>query len=257
MRIIVITQDEPFYLPLFFAKIKSLLKKHKARIIILPATRGFKGPLKQTKKYYHLYGLPLFLRQSLKFSLYKTLGLINSFSRFYSVASLARANKIPFASIKDLRKKQSLEKIKKASPDLIISIAPPQIFPPELLQIPALGCINIHQGLLPKYRGINPSFWALLNDEKETGVSIHFMDQKIDNGPILLQEKVKIETAETLHSLYLKNIEIGAAMLAKAVALIEKGDYQTIPNPKSDATYFSFPDKKSAKRFRGRGKKFF
>jgi len=257
MRIIIITQDEPFYLPLFFAEIKSLFKKHHITVIILPKTQGLKDCLKFTKQYYNLYGPLLFLKQGFKFVGYKTLGRIIPKEAPRSITSLLKKNKISLLKTKKISDQNTGKRIKKISPDLIISIAAPQILPEGLLNLPRHGCINIHQALLPKYRGINPSFWVLLNQEKETGVSIHFMDKKIDNGPILLQEKVEVSPAETLDSLYLKNIKIGARMLQEAIQLIEQGNYQTIPNPEAKATYFSFPDKKAARRFKKLNKNFF
>lgn len=260
MRIIAITQDEPFYLPLLFDRMRNLWEKHESTIIILPSAQNGVDFLKLVKKHYDLYGFPVFLQQASKFAVLKTLNFFLGLSpspRFYSVALFAQKNQIPCLQMKNLQDQQSLRQIKNLKPDLIISIAPPQIFPQKLLAIPEFGCINIHQGLLPQYQGINPSFWALLNSEKETGVTVHFMDQKIDHGPILLQQKVKISPQETLHSLYLKNIGLGARLLTKAVRLIENDDYQTLPNPQKKASYFSFPDKQSARKFRKSGNKFF
>ena len=81
--------------------------------------------------------------------------------------------------------------IKKLSPDIIIVSSFNQIIPKPIISIPKLGVINIHPSLLPKYRGATPTVWALMNGEKETGVTIHFIeDERIDNGNIITQSRL-------------------------------------------------------------------
>ena len=88
--------------------------------------------------------------------------------------------------------KESLSTLKSLDADLFISIAA-IIFKRRFLDIPRLGTLNLHTALLPKYRGLMPSFWVLKNKEKQTGVSVFFVDEGIDSGPILVQKKFNIE----------------------------------------------------------------
>lgn len=108
-----------------------------------------------------------------------------------------------------------LDEIRVSCPDIIISAYYRKIFPKELIDIPNLGVINIHPSLLPEYRGPVPTAWAILNGEKEFGISIHKVDAGIDTGDILVQEKYKIYDNETGHDLYLRAMDIGAKLFIK------------------------------------------
>jgi methionyl-tRNA formyltransferase len=106
-----------------------------------------------------------------------------------------------------------LDEIKKINPDIIISAYYRKIFPKELLNLSRLGVINIHPSLLPYYRGPVPTAWAILNNEKEFGITIHQVDSGIDTGDILVQKKYEIHDQETGHELYLRAMDLGAKLL--------------------------------------------
>ena len=122
----------------------------------------------------------------------------------------------------------------------------------EFLSIPEIGCLNRHCALLPKYRGLLAPFWTYLNGEKESGVSIHFIDKEIDNGPILVQKRVNIERFDTFDSVLEKDFGLAPDAMLEAIDLIRRGDYSEhlIPNDKSIATYFSKPTLSDAIRYR-------
>lgn len=108
-----------------------------------------------------------------------------------------------------------LDEIRESCPDIIISAYYRKIFPKELIDIPNLGVINIHPSLLPEYRGPVPTAWAILNGEKEFGITIHKVDSGIDTGNILVQQKYKINDNETGHDLYLRAMDLGAKLFIK------------------------------------------
>jgi methionyl-tRNA formyltransferase len=124
------------------------------------------------------------------------------------------------------------------------------------LTLPPHGCINVHGGPLPKYRGRLPSFWALLNGERETGVTVHFMNEELDDGPIILQRRVSIVPGETQHSLILKTKRVGTELLLEALDRLEKGSVETLPNDRSQATYNTFPTPEDGRKFRRLGLRF-
>jgi methionyl-tRNA formyltransferase len=97
----------------------------------------------------------------------------------------------------------------------------------------------------------------MLNDEKEVGVSIHEMDESLDNGAILVQKKVLIHEKDSLHSLYLKTIEVGVEAMLEAIEKLDNNFCKRIFNDSNKATYFNFPKKEHGKLFRKKGKKFF
>ena len=106
-----------------------------------------------------------------------------------------------------------INKIKDSNPDIIFSVYYRKILSKEILNIPRLGCINIHPSLLPFYRGPAPTAWALLNNEKEVGLTIHYMDEGIDTGDVLVQKKVPVDPDETGFELYDKCMREGAELL--------------------------------------------
>lgn len=114
--------------------------------------------------------------------------------------------------------------LQNTEPDLIVvSAYGPPFLGPELLKLPRFGCLNLHPSLLPKYRGASPIPWAILNGEKETGVTIIRLSEKIDQGDILAQAKTEIEAQDTTLSLTKKLADLGAELLVKTVNLLPSG----------------------------------
>lgn len=116
-----------------------------------------------------------------------------------------------------------IEQIKKLEPDVICVVAYGKILPIEILEIPKLGCINVHASLLPKYRGAAPIQWAVLNGDKTTGVTTMYMDVGMDTGDMILKQEVEIGENETTGELWDRLAIIGADLLVKTLDQIEKG----------------------------------
>ncbi len=121
-----------------------------------------------------------------------------------------------------------INNIKKLKPDIICVVAYGKILPKGILEIPEKGCINLHASLLPKYRGAAPIQWAVLNGDKITGVSTMYMNEKMDEGDIILQEEVQIGEYETTGELWDRLKVIGADLLLKTINEIEKGTAKRI-----------------------------
>jgi methionyl-tRNA formyltransferase len=113
-----------------------------------------------------VFGISQFIKIATSYTKRKLLNAI-SFNDEYSVAKVAKSNGIPLIKTYSLRSESFIEEISSLSLDIIISIASSRIFGKPILSIPKLCCVNVHAGMLPKYRGINPSFWTLLNQEKK------------------------------------------------------------------------------------------
>ena len=131
-----------------------------------------------------------------------------------------------------------LNMIKDLNPDLICVVAYGKILPKEILDIPKNGCINVHASLLPKYRGAAPIQWAVLNGDKTTGVSTMYMNEKMDEGDIILQKETKIGEYETTGELWNRLMFIGADLLVETVKQIENG---TAPRIKQGENYTIAP----------------
>lgn len=122
-----------------------------------------------------------------------------------------------------VREPEFVEIIRDYKPDVIVVIAFGQIIPESILEIPKYGCVNIHGSLLPKYRGAAPIQWAVLDGEKESGVTSMLMDKGIDTGDILLKKSIKLAGDETSGSLFDKLMALGAETLLETLEGLEKG----------------------------------
>ncbi|MCS7064122.1 MAG: methionyl-tRNA formyltransferase [Methylacidiphilales bacterium] len=122
-----------------------------------------------------------------------------------------------------------LEQLRYEAPDLMVVAAYGQILKRPVLDLPRLGCLNIHASLLPKYRGPSPIQTAILNREKETGVTIMWMDEGLDTGDIFLQERVRLRRRETAVTLHDRLAELGSKMIIEAVRRIQSGQITRIP----------------------------
>ncbi len=129
------------------------------------------------------------------------------------------------------------QKIVDINPDLIITCAYGQIIPEELINLPRLGCINVHASLLPKYRGGAPIHWAKINGEEKTGVTIMYMDKNMDSGDIISQEELVINNEDTTESLFDKLSILGANLLIKTLPSILENNNDRI---KQDETLVSY-----------------
>ena len=163
------------------------------------------------------------------------------------VKEFAIENKITVFQPERVRKNQEfIDKIKKLKPDVICVVAYGKILPKEILEIPKLGCINVHGSLLPKYRGAAPIQWAILNGEEETGITTMYMDEQMDTGDMILSEKVKIGKDETTGQLWERLANVGGKLLVKTLKQIEEG---IAPRKKQtgEPTIAPMIDKKMAK----------
>lgn len=161
------------------------------------------------------------------------------------VKEYAVSNGIKVFQYKKIRV-EGVEDLKALKPDIMITCAFGQILSQEILDIPKLGVFNIHASLLPKYRGASPINYAILNGEKETGVTIMKTDAGIDTGDILFSEKVEIKEDETAGELFDKLSILGAEMIIKALKQIEKGDFVLTKQAEADATYTKMIKKEDA-----------
>lgn len=133
--------------------------------------------------------------------------------------------------------KSNVEEILSLEPDLIITCAYGQILPKEILDYPRLGCINVHASLLPKLRGGAPIHRAIINGFTETGVTIMYMDEKMDEGDMISSEKIAIEIDDTAESLHDKLSVLGRDLLLKTLPSVLDGTNQRIKQDNSLATY--------------------
>ena len=128
-----------------------------------------------------------------------------------------------YQPIKIKNNEEFIEEIRSLKPDVICVVAYGKILPKEILDIPALGCINVHGSLLPQYRGAAPIQWAVLNGDKKTGITTMYMNEGMDTGDMILKQEVEIGEDETTGELWDKLASVGAELLVETLKQIEKG----------------------------------
>lgn len=196
-------------------------------------------------------GTPDFAQESLKSLVennYKVIGVVTNPDKpkgrgmklvASPVKEYALEKNIPvYQPIKVKNNKEFIDKIKTLNPDVICVVAYGKILPKEILEIPKYGCINVHASLLPKYRGAAPIQWAVLNGDKETGVTTMYMDVGMDTGDMILKEKVEIGEDETTGELWDRLSKIGGELLVETLKQIENG---TAPREKQSDNFTMAP----------------
>jgi methionyl-tRNA formyltransferase len=123
------------------------------------------------------------------------------------------------------------------APDVVVVMAYGQILPRAVLQIPKMACLNLHASLLPRWRGAAPIQAAIAAGDRETGISVMFMDEGLDTGDVLLQRKIQIAAEETGGSLHDRLAQIAPEALSEALALLEQGKAPRVPQENPRATY--------------------
>lgn len=157
---------------------------------------------------------------------------------FDSVAELACEKGLPVFAPEDINHPVWVEKIKQLKPDIIFSFYFRDMIKSEILNIPAKGCLNLHGSLLPAYRGRVPINWAIINGEKETGVTLHYMTAKPDNGDIVAQQKITIADNDTARDVHVKAAEAASVLLNKVLPELKKGKIARKKQDESKASYF-------------------
>ncbi len=134
---------------------------------------------------------------------------------------------------------ESVKILEKIAPDIIVVTAYGQIIKQDILTIPKYGCINIHASLLPQYRGAAPINWAIIEGEKETGITIMKMEEGLDSGPILLQESVKIGENDDSQIIHDKLSFLGSKLIVNTLKKLKNGNIKETPQNDNKATYAS------------------
>ena len=149
----------------------------------------------------------------------------------------ALAHGIPVEQPDRIRDEGVLEHLAAYAPELIVVAAYGKILPKALIDLPPMGCINVHSSLLPKYRGAAPIHWAILNGERETGVTIMDIAEALDAGDILAQSVTPIAPDETVETLHDRLALMGAELLSRTVEDIAAGRVQRTPQDEALSTY--------------------
>ncbi len=256
----VFIQNDPFFLPKVLDKYLREFADSTAGINIQGVNQGKRSVLQTAFDLYRVYGFRYFQWKVRRYAWFKLRAklaeLTGSTRQPYSVRSVARKYSVPVTESVNVNDEAFLAHLRSLDVELIVSISGTQLYRKKLRRQTPAGIINCHGALLPKYRGLMPSFWTLLNGETEGGISVHFVDRKLDSGPIVVQRRYRIHPHDTLEDIMARSKDLGAECLIEAVQRIEAGDPELLENEESQATSFSMPTPEDGKRFRASGRRF-
>ncbi len=257
----VFVQNDPFFLPRVLDTYLQEFAATTAGVNIQSVAQGKRSVFQTALDLYRMYGFGYFQWKLRRYLLRKILallvnGLLGRTTTCYSVAAVARKHDVEATEAVDVNSEGFRRHLRELGVEFIISISGTQFYGKALREQTSKGIVNCHGALLPKYRGLMPSFWTLANGETEGGVSVHFVDAKLDNGPILVQKRYPISATDTLEQIMTRSKQLASVAIVEAVRLVESGEYQLLPNDESEATHHSMPTREDVSHFRANGHRF-
>jgi len=168
--------------------------------------------------------------------------------------TMADAYHIPVVSVADARSPTLAAAVRAWRPDVVVSVNFNQRIPRRILDLAAIGSINVHGSLLPRNRGLFPYFWALSNGDRELGVTVHWIEDGFDTGDVVIQRALPIEPSDTILSLESRCALLGGELVIDAFARIRSGETLRQVQDAAYATYHSWPGRDDVRRFRRNGR---
>jgi methionyl-tRNA formyltransferase len=245
MKITYLTTDDPIYLPAFFDRTLGKYGRETQAVYVVPPLYKNQTTVQAALRYYQTFGLMASFGLGVRASMAKVRG--------QSIASVCKKHGVLCELVPDVNAEDFRQRLREAGTELLISVSCPQIFKKPLIELPPLGCLNIHGAILPHYRGVLPSFWMLANKEKNAGVSIYYVNEKIDAGELCGQRTFEILPGESLDSFIIRSKAIAADLLLEVLGKIEAGTITRSPLNLADGSYYSWPNKEAVMRFRANG----
>ncbi len=257
LNLLFITQDDPFYVKTFFDEfLKSYGEMDEVAGVVICNTFGAKSRRKLFRRIYGFYGPVGFARMALRLVKVRVLGQVSrllALNRFYTLRQLFNHYSIKVEKAGDVNSPLFLRRWKDREIDVIVSVACPKILKSDLLRLPSWGCLNIHSAKLPQYRGMMPVFWQMYHGEKNVGITVHQMNETIDDGGIIIQKEVPRDPQESLDQLIKRTKRIGAHLMIEAINRVRDDDVVCRANRKEESSYYSFPTRKHVIHFLNRG----
>jgi len=247
--VVVVTQDDPFYMPSFFETFFDEVPSN-VTIESVVLLRPFdESKFELAHRLYDFYGLGNFLKLA---SLYATRKLRDELGQaVFSVERLAKQKGVSTEHRETVNDPAFAERIENV--DVVLSVASPEIFDSVILRAPEWGCVNVHTADLPDYRGMMPTFWALYHGEDEIGVTVHTMTEEIDRGKIVRKATFPVDEDDTLSDVITRGKETGGVLAAQALSDIASEDV-SMTTIDGDGAYYSFPTARERQELTNRGR---
>ncbi len=249
LRVFIVTEDDPLYVIRFFDVFLAEYPKDRVEIVGITVSKAFHEPLWRTaRRVLRFYGPFDFARLLMRW--------VGAKLRGRRIGTLAHRMGVPIVEAESVNAAAFRERLKDLDVDLVVSVAAPEVFKAPLLSIPRLGCINIHSGRLPQYRGMMPTFWQMRAGEASATVTIHEMAEKLDAGGIVATLEFPLLTKDSLDRVIVGTKEGGARLMVETLLRFDPvaGTRPTsTPIDIATGAYNRFPDPGAVREFRARG----
>lgn len=248
INVVYLTTDDPLYLPAFFERVLSARADTAATFVVPPLYKN-QSARAAAWRYFRTFGAAATVSLAARTARAKVRGR--------SIARVCERHGVLCERIPDVNDPSFLDRLRGLGTELIVSVSCPQIFRKPLIELAPRGCLNIHGAILPRYRGVMPSFWMLANGEKQAGVSIFFVNEDIDAGELCGQRVFEISEDETLDAFLQRSKTVAAELLVEVLGEIEAGSVSQTPLDLSKGSYYSWPAREDVRRFRAAGRRVF
>ena len=253
VTVVAVTQDDPFFTGRFFETFLAAINGGRVRLLEIVLLRNFnESRLALLRRFQRLYGTADLTRLLARYGLAR-LGDLTGRPR--SVASLAATAGVPIRPIASINDETYLRTLGERHVDVLLSVSAPEIFRSAALHATP-HAINIHNGKLPFYRGMMPTFWALLHDEPEVTITVHTMVEKLDAGLVLAEYHVPIAPRDSQFDLSARAKEVAGREVAQLLARLDTPQWP-VPSvvDMSQKRYFKFPTPADVAQLRAKGKR--
>ncbi len=253
VTVVAVTQDDPFFTGRFFESFLAMTSGGRVRLLEIVLLRNFnESRLALLRRFQRLYGTADLTRLLARYGVARLSDLAG---RPRSVAVLAAKAGVPVRPLASINDAAYLRTLGERNVDVLLSVSAPEIFRAGALHATP-HAINIHNGKLPFYRGMMPTFWALLHDEPEVTITVHTMVEQLDAGMVLAEFRVPITSADSQFDLSTRAKEIAGREVA---GLLNRLDTPEWPVPTSvdmsQKRYFKFPTPADVAQLRAKGKR--
>jgi methionyl-tRNA formyltransferase len=246
LRVLFITENDPLYVIRFFDRFLVDYPRDRFALVGMTIVAPFRESLLATaRRMLSFYGVIASCRLALRFAVAKL--------RRRSIATLAGRQGIPLVETTSVNEPGYIDRLRELEPDVIVSVAAPEIFREQLLSTPRLGCVNLHSGRLPRFRGMMPTFWQMVDGERQATVTVHEMAPEVDAGRILGTVECRIHEHDSVDRMMVEAKVAGAQLMIQVLGEIADGTVAPRPLDMSEASYYSFPKRQDARRLLKRG----
>lgn len=260
LKVLFVTQEDPFYGRHFFAEFFRSYDPAKFNILGVvvqkPLGRSRRAAFKKVRSFYGF-------RDTVKLAVISVLLRFGGFfvgflsggeGADYTLRQVLKREKICTLRLGNINSEESVAELKKLRPDIIVSISASQRFGAAVLKLPPLGCLNVHSGELPRYRGMLTVFWQLYEGRDYTVPTVHLMNEELDAGPIVAKSRCRLEKDDSLYRATVKTKICAARLAAEVLEKFASGEVATTPNDPTFAKAFPFPGRAEAEELRRAGR---